>query len=190
MSSVAKAFKIILVTPDVVALGLAKDSVVYYHSPNASGGAWFTKEPFGDEGFILEANEVVPYPNGDVIAEDTAPVYVRVTAEVADGPPSRGAGLKFDGGKPRPSLLINGMPRALSRVVDVLTFGAAKYEAHSWQQVENGTERYADAKLRHMLADAMGEECDSESEIEHLAHEACNILFLLELKLRNKEEQE
>lgn len=96
---------------------------------------------------------------------------------------TRGVGLKHDGGKPRPSLLIRGMPRALMRVAEVLTFGAEKYEAHSWRNVENGEERYDDAKLRHMFKDAMGEVADSESTIEHLAHECCNLLFLLEKKL-------
>lgn len=100
---------------------------------------------------------------------------------------SRGAGLKFDGDKPRASLLIDGMPRALARVADVLTFGAAKYKAHSWKQVENGQERYNDAKVRHQLKRAEGEVFDSESGIEHLAHEACNALFLLELALIEKE---
>lgn len=97
--------------------------------------------------------------------------------------PPLGAGLKYDTGKPRPSLLIRGMPRALMRVAEVLTFGAQKYEAHSWRSVENGEERYDDAKLRHMFKDAMGEVDDSESTIEHLAHECCNLLFLLEKKL-------
>lgn len=99
----------------------------------------------------------------------------------------RGAGLKFDGGKPQPGLLIDGVPRALSRVADVLTFGAKKYKAHSWKQVENGQERYNDAKVRHQLAAGRGEVYDPESGIEHLAHEACNILFLLELMLEQKE---
>lgn len=101
----------------------------------------------------------------------------------------RGAGLKFDGGKPRPGLLMEGMPRALARVADVLTFGANKYQAHSWKQVENGQERYNDAKVRHQLALAAGEVFDRESGIEHLAHEACNVLFLLELALIEKEKQ-
>lgn len=99
----------------------------------------------------------------------------------------RGAGLKFDGDKPRPGLLIEGMPRALARVADVLTFGAKKYQAHSWKQVENGRERYNDAKVRHQLKQAEGEIYDQESGIEHLAHEACNALFLLELALIEKE---
>lgn len=102
----------------------------------------------------------------------------------------RGAGLKFDGGKAQPGLLIDGVPRALSRVADVLTFGAKKYKAHSWKQVENGQERYNDAKVRHQLAAGRGEVYDPESGIEHLAHEACNILFLLELMLEQKEKYE
>lgn len=125
-------------------------------------------------------------PMQTVAPPAVAPPNPAVAAAVAQAN-SRGGGLKFDGGKPRPSLLINGMPRALSRVIDVLTFGAQKYEAHSWQLVENGEERYDDAKLRHMLKQAMGETYDDESGIEHLAHEICNGLFLLEKLLRKKE---
>lgn len=126
------------------------------------------------------------YPDPVAPMQTVAPPNPAVAAAVAQAN-SRGGGLKFDGGKPRPSLLINGMPRALSRVIDVLTFGAQKYEAHSWQLVENGEERYDDAKLRHMLKQAMGETHDDESGIEHLAHEICNSLFLLEKLLRKKE---
>lgn len=95
-----------------------------------------------------------------------------------------GTGLKFDGGKARVDLLVDGVPNALTGVAEVLTFGAQKYETHSWQQVEGGPERYKAAMLRHLLAHSKGELVDPESGLPHLAHLACNALFILELEYR------
>jgi len=89
---------------------------------------------------------------------------------------------KADAGKPNPLLLETGCPRALLAITRVLDFGALKYEAHSWQGVE--VERYNAAARRHRLARDLGEERDPESGILHLAHEAANLLFQLELKCR------
>lgn len=99
----------------------------------------------------------------------------------------RAGGLKFDAGKPRMELLIQGMPRALEAVGQVLTFGAEKYAAHSWQHVEDNHNRYWAAKSRHDLARAKGETHDPETGLLHLAHEACNVPFLLELALMERE---
>lgn len=100
----------------------------------------------------------------------------------------RAAGLKFDADKPRMELLIQGMPRALEAVGQVLTFGAQKYAAHSWRHVEDNTNRYWAAKSRHELARAKGETHDPETGMLHLAHEATNALFLLELALMEDEQ--
>lgn len=93
-------------------------------------------------------------------------------------------GMKFDGGKPRMALLFDGCPNALEAVASVLTFGAQKYAAHSWQTVPEGEERYKSALLRHLTAVGKGEDTDPESNLHHLAHAACNALFILELALR------
>lgn len=93
-------------------------------------------------------------------------------------------GMKYDDGKPRMALLFDGCPHALEAVAQVLTFGAQKYAAHSWQTVPDGEERYKSALLRHLTAVGKGEEIDSESNLHHLAHAACNALFILELELR------
>lgn len=96
---------------------------------------------------------------------------------------------KADGGKLRPSLLLEGMPRALMLVIAILTYGAVKYEAHSWKQVE--TYRYKDAKLRHMFEMLLGfDPTDDESGLLHDAHEITNALFLLEQKLSKLPENE
>lgn len=95
-------------------------------------------------------------------------------------------GMKFDGDKPRMALLVDGCPNALEAVASVLTFGAQKYEADSWKGVPNGAERYKSALLRHLTAVGKGEVLDSESGLHHLAHAACNALFILELALRGE----
>lgn len=110
-----------------------------------------------------------------------------VYEQAADSP--IGTGLKYDGDKVRMDLLTDGMPRALEAVGEILTFGAQKYKAHSWKTVEGNTERYNAAKVRHMIARAKGEERDPESGMLHLAHEACNALFLLELALLDAEDE-
>ncbi|AMM44633.1 hypothetical protein [Xanthomonas phage f20-Xaj] len=103
---------------------------------------------------------------------------------------SRGGGLKFDGGKQRPALLHEGMPLALAEVVKTLTFGAQKYEAHSWQKVENAAERYQDASYRHDSQRCKGEVLDPETGIMHRAHHIINELFVLELELRAQKRRE
>ena len=84
--------------------------------------------------------------------------------------------LKHDHGKPRYSLV---PPLALEGVANVLTFGAEKYEANSWQMVEDHS-RYMDALIRHLEAVRKGETHDEESGIHHMAHVAVNAMFLYE----------
>lgn len=91
-------------------------------------------------------------------------------------------GRKDDKGKLRFSLLIQGMPKGLRRVVEVLEYGAVKYEPHSWQKVENNLQRYQDALYRHVTNEDGGLLAkDPESGLRHIAHIACNALFILEL---------
>lgn len=87
-------------------------------------------------------------------------------------------GMKFDGGKPQWTLLMRGCHAALAGVVAVLTFGAKKYSADSWKQVENGEIRYRDALYRHLSAIEGGEFVDPESGLPHWDHIACNAMFL------------
>lgn len=95
-------------------------------------------------------------------------------------------GAKDDAEKPRPTLILEGMPRALGAVIKVGTFGAEKYSDGGWLHVLDGHARYTDALYRHLLAEARGETHDYESGIEHAAHAAWNALARLELMLRNE----
>lgn len=67
----------------------------------------------------------------------------------------------------------------VSEIVKVLNFGAKKYQDHNWRKgLKWG--RLFSATIRHLFAWAGGEDLDKESGLSHLAHAACNILFLLE----------
>lgn len=82
---------------------------------------------------------------------------------------------KHDAGKAKWHL----MPfDALKAVVSVLEYGAKKYSAENWRK---GLEwsRLSDAALRHMFAWQGGEDTDPESGVHHLAHVACDCLFLI-----------
>ncbi|APF87573.1 hypothetical protein HI806_12950 [Ralstonia solanacearum] len=92
-------------------------------------------------------------------------------------------GMKFDAGKARFSLLRFGCARALAGIAKVLTFGALKYEAHSWRGVDDGIDRYWSAMERHMNEIALhgpGAR-DEESGLLHIDHVNTNGLFLAEL---------
>jgi hypothetical protein len=95
-------------------------------------------------------------------------------------------GRKFDGGKLEYGLL---PPKALESVVDVLTFGAQKYERDNWKYVPNSKRRYFDALQRHLWAWKQGEITDPESGKHHLAHAMCCLMFLYEHDTMYSKEQ-
>lgn len=73
---------------------------------------------------------------------------------------------------------------ALDKVVEVLTIGAAKYEPNNWLRDSEVKDivRYEAALLRHMSEHMQGRLIDEESGQEHIAHVACNALFILGLR--------
>lgn len=98
-------------------------------------------------------------------------------------------GAKLDDGKVKAGLLED-FSRALWEVAKVGTFGAVKYSRGGWQFVENGEERYKDAKWRHILKRNIEGQIDADSQCLHLAQEAWNALAQLELYLRKTEPTE
>ena len=86
--------------------------------------------------------------------------------------------LKADAGKLRMELI---PPSAIEAIAEVMTFGASKYGANKWQQVDK--DRYIGALLRHLTAymkNPKGK--DSESGISHIKHLLCNAAFLVALE--------
>ena len=97
-------------------------------------------------------------------------------------------GKKFDSNKPRMDLL---PPKAILETAKVLSFGAQKYDPENWRLLDNLQSRYTAGALRHIFAHMDGEELDSETNLSHLAHAMCCLLFKLEIELeeRTKEEE-
>lgn len=93
-------------------------------------------------------------------------------------------GAKLDSGKNRLGLVLGDFANALEQVGWVGTGGAKKYTPRGWMSVDNGTERYTDAMLRHMIKHCKGEKADPDTKLLHLAHAAWNVLAVLELELR------
>lgn len=73
----------------------------------------------------------------------------------------------------------------LNEVAKVYTSGAEKYGANTWQDLENGYERYKGALLRHLVANDT-EDFDSETGVFHLAAVAWNALSMLHFKMNRK----
>ena len=89
---------------------------------------------------------------------------------------------KFDGDKVRYDLV---PPSMMNGIAGVLTFGADKYEAHNWKNVDD-PERYVGALFRHIEAWRAGETFDPDSGLPHLAHASTNLAFLIELNYEPK----
>lgn len=89
-------------------------------------------------------------------------------------------GVKYDNDKPQWSLVPF---KAMTQVVDVLTYGARKYAPDNWKKVPDARRRYIDAAFRHLSAYVSGEKNDSETGKSHLAHAMCCLLFLLAFDL-------
>jgi len=85
-------------------------------------------------------------------------------------------GLKLDKGKDRWDLV----PwKEFEEVVKVLTLGASKYAPNNWKKVENARDRYFAATLRHLIEWEKGNKKDDETNLSHLSHAICNLLFLM-----------
>jgi len=74
----------------------------------------------------------------------------------------------------------------LDAIIDILEFGAAKYDENNWMLVTDAKNRYTNAAWRHLLALARGEDIDPESGKPHAAHLGCNLVFLTWLKQEGK----
>ena len=75
---------------------------------------------------------------------------------------------------------------ALEQIAAVLQFGAQKYDSHNWRK-GFAWSRPLSAALRHILAFNRGEDCDPESNLSHLAHAACCLMFLIEFEKTHTE---
>jgi len=89
---------------------------------------------------------------------------------------------KSDDGKVRLDLL---PVQPLLDIGQVLTFGADKYAERNWEKGFDWSRPYA-ATLRHLFAWWNGEDKDPETGLSHLAHAACEVMFLQEFEHAGK----
>lgn len=64
-------------------------------------------------------------------------------------------------------------------IVKVYHAGAKKYGPNTWQNLDNGIERYRAAAARHIMAYLKGERMDKETNVHHLAAAAWNVITML-----------
>ena len=98
-------------------------------------------------------------------------------------PTNNNEAMKYDGEKVRLDLL---PADPIIDVGKVLTYGAKKYSERNWERGLAWSRCYG-AALRHLLAWHKGETNDPETGLNHLAHAACEILFLLEFSRTHPE---
>lgn len=103
--------------------------------------------------------------------------YVSKLNDVKASQTATTGGRKFDGGKPEFGLI---PPLALTETARVMTYGAHKYEPDNWIHVPDAKRRYFNAAQRHQWEYREGEELDCESQLHHIAHAICNLMFLYE----------
>jgi hypothetical protein len=84
-------------------------------------------------------------------------------------------GKKYDDGKLDWSLL---PMEPVEAIISVLQFGAGRYGRENWKMLQNARERYYSACMRHLSSWRKGEDIDPDSDLPHLAHAMCNLVFL------------
>jgi len=94
-----------------------------------------------------------------------------------------GLGSRFNNNKLKWSLV---SWRALEPLVQVLMFGAEKYDDHNWKKGLKYTET-CESLQRHMNSFLEGEDNDKESKLSHVGHILCNAMFLSYMTMFRKD---
>jgi deoxycytidylate deaminase len=89
--------------------------------------------------------------------------------------------LKFDQDKIRYDLVPPSFIKAIARVY---TYGARKYKENNWQKTPTAEKSYMGAAMRHIEAWRAGEINDPDTGMNHLAHAATNLSFLIHLETK------
>lgn len=148
-----------------------KESIVLYACVNC--GIKCPPKPDGSPGKCKECcwdelGEAIHYDQDKLYSEGRAFRLREAsnTAETCDN---------MDEGKPPIALL---PLKQLNEVAQVVGYGARKYAKDNWKKGETYRSTLS-AALRHLVAFQDGEDTCPESELGHLAHAVCNLLFLM-----------
>jgi len=76
--------------------------------------------------------------------------------------------------------------KALEPLVQVLMFGAEKYDDNNWRKGLKYTET-CESLQRHLNSFIEGEDNDKESKLSHVGHILCNAMFLSYMTLFRKD---
>lgn len=92
-------------------------------------------------------------------------------------------------GKVQMELVDTGFPNALFAIAEVMSWAAENkgYKPNDWKNLPDSFMAFTGAAGRHRVKRLKGEEFDNESNLLHLAHEAFNVLALLETTLIENE---
>ncbi len=69
---------------------------------------------------------------------------------------------------------------ALSIASEVMKYGDSKYYPGSWRKVAKND--FFDAAIRHLTLIKQGEIIDKESQLPHIGHAICNLLYIGEIE--------
>jgi hypothetical protein len=78
--------------------------------------------------------------------------------------------------------------KAIEPLVEVLMFGAEKYDAHNWKKGLDKTE-ILESMQRHLVQLMSGELDDQESGLPHIGHIMCNAMFFSHFILKDKQDE-
>jgi hypothetical protein len=84
-------------------------------------------------------------------------------------------------GTAKPSLIYV-PPVALFKLGQVMEIGANKYGPMNWRDAKVTRSTYINAALRHIFEDWDGDDLDSETHLENLAHAAACLCIVLDAK--------
>jgi hypothetical protein len=130
---------------------------------------------------LLSQDRCVNYENETIMNTTLRECKIETTDKVEF---IEGKAPKFDSGKISLDLL---PVRPMKDIAEVLTIGADKYGANSWREGEMiAWSRCYAAAQRHLMQFWSGEDLDQETGKSHLAHAACNLLFMIEHSYINK----
>lgn len=120
------------------------------------------------------------YEQGIVSAKQTIDYLNRMHQETKSEP---SVGVKRDNGKPNMCYIPY---EALEEIAKVLDYGAIKYSPWNWKKGISFN-RLLSATMRHLGQYNSGQDVDDETKISHLAHAACNLMFLLYFEKHRKD---